>query len=204
MPPTGERGPYVDIVVRTLPGCEPGPCAPRDTVPSMEGQRWRRRDGLHGDWATCPFGCTPPRSQPSPSSLPFYFYSILSSPPPSPRRFFLTVWAFPSESSRDRVVRAGPGMGHVRVSRAVLRAGVRDWRRLAGGSRPVLSYGAGPVSRPAKLQPRGAGTWAGSGRLQSGCETRAGPGRGGADPVRVYESTPQFVRVLRERTCGIW
>ena len=142
--------------------------------------------------------------EPTVPFLPFYFSTNPVKPSPSPKRFFLTVWAFPSESSRDRVVRAGPGMGHVRVSRAVLRAGVRDWRRLAGGSRPVLSYGAGPVSRPAKLQPRGAGTWAGSRRLQSGCATRAGPGRGGADPVRVYESTPRFVRVLRERTCGIW
>jgi len=68
---------------------------------------------------------------PKEPTVPFLFIRLLSSPLPSPRRFFLTVWAFSSESSRVRVVRAGgPGAGLVRVSRAAVRAGVRDWRRL--------------------------------------------------------------------------
>ena len=97
-----------EFVVRTLPGCEPGPCALRDTVPSMEGQRWRRRDGLRGDWASCPFGCTPPRSQPSPS---FSFQSNSCQALPIAKAIFpdsmgLSVRVEPSPSRARR-----PGSG---------------------------------------------------------------------------------------------
>jgi hypothetical protein len=194
VPPTGERGPNVDIVVRTLPGCEPGSRALRDTVPSMEGQRWRRSDSLRGDWDTCPFGCTPPRSQPFQSFSIFFRVQSCQALPSlaSPRQFFLTVWAFPSESSQALVVRAGPGMGCVRVSRAALRACVRDWRRLAGGSPagPVLWSRSGPdLTSRVRVGCRGWSSCSPGGRrlepvrqldvYSLGVKPGAGPGCGG-------------------------
>ena len=144
MPPTGER---VVCGMRTLPGCEPGPCALRDTVPSMEGQRWRRRDGLRGDWASCPFGCTPPRSRPSPS---FSFQSDSCQALPIAKAIFpdsmgLFVRVEPSPSRARRRPGSGPcpslaGRSEGRCERLAQTSAdwLRPWPGQPRGSSPAM------------------------------------------------------------------